>query len=113
MAVRRRPQPHDRAHRDSVIGEDLARKGPTAFYMRDRPQWVELRLSMIRPSSGQLLPFGVAAEIFRERPFAPAHRGSGGGGMRGGGTKAARRSISSKGVRNSARSPAELGLVLW
>jgi len=82
---------------------------PRRFYTA----WVELRLSMIRPSSGQLLPFGVAAEIFRERPFAPAHRGSGGGGMRGGGTKAARRSISSKGVRNSARSPAGLGLVLW
>jgi hypothetical protein len=30
--------------------------------------------------SGQLLPFGTAAEIFRERPFAPAHESSGGGG---------------------------------
>ena len=71
------------------------------------------RILRHRRQSAQLLPFGVAAEISRERPFAPAHRGSGGGGMRGGDTKAARRSISSKGVRNSARTPAGLGLVLW
>ena len=47
-AVRRRPQPHDRAHRDSVIGEELARKAPTGLRTH-RQQDVHVRDDSMTP----------------------------------------------------------------
>lgn len=38
---------------------------------------------------GHLLPVGATVEIYREQPFALAHRSSGGAGMRGGAARAA------------------------